>query len=274
MTFNRVTLTCLATLLVGKAALAAQGVVIVEKTTVNGVAETHQIQMTPQRMRADVTGPNGPTTVVFDGTTQVLYMINAERKTYSELTKAEAEQMGSQLSSAMAQMQEALKGMPPEQRAQMEAMMKGRGLSGLTAGAARTSYRKGGTQRVGRWTCDVYEVQSNDQRTGELCTVNPQALNLSAADFAVSRQMADFMRAMLPQVADTLFQVGGTDPAGFAGVPVRRVATVLGRETITEMTDATRQDIPDSLFVVPAGFTKEAFGGGLGRGLGRGRGRQ
>ena len=79
MTSIRVTLLCLALLLVGKVAMAAQGVLIVEKTTVNGVAETHQIQMTPQRMRADITGPNGPTTVVFDGTRQGLYLINTSR---------------------------------------------------------------------------------------------------------------------------------------------------------------------------------------------------
>ena len=263
-----VTVTCLAMLLVGHAAFAAQGVVIVEKTTVNGASETHQIQITPQKMRADVTGPNGPTTVVFDGAKQVLYMINTDRKTYSEMTKAEAEQMGAQLSGAMAQMQEALKGMPPEQRAQVEAMMKGRGIPGVGAPAAKTSYKKGGTQRVGKWTCDVYEIQANEQRTGELCTVNPQVLGFTPADLAVSRQLADFLRSILPQGAEAMFQVGGAD-VGFAGVPVKRVTTVLGRETISEMTDASRQDIPDSLFVVPAGFTKEAFGG-LGRGLGRG----
>jgi hypothetical protein len=37
------------------------------------------------------------------------------------------------------------------------------------------------------------------------------------------------------------------------------------------MTDLSRQDIPDSVFAMPAGFTREAFGG-LGRGAGRGRG--
>ena len=69
----KVTVTFLAALLVGHSAWAAQGLVIVEKTTVNGAAETHQIQITQQRMRTDVGGPNGPTTVVFDGTKQVLY---------------------------------------------------------------------------------------------------------------------------------------------------------------------------------------------------------
>ncbi len=86
----------------------------------------------------------------------------------------------------------------------------------------------------------------------------------------MTRQLAEFMRSILPQGAEAMFQVGGAD-AGFAGVPVKRVATVLGRETVSEMTDATRQDIPDSLFVVPAGYTKEAFGG-LGAARGRGRG--
>ena len=91
MTLARVTLSCMAATLIGHAAWAAQGVVIVEKTTVNGAPETHQIQITPQRMRADVAGPNGLTTIVFDATKQVLSLINTDRMTYSEMTKAEAD---------------------------------------------------------------------------------------------------------------------------------------------------------------------------------------
>jgi hypothetical protein len=258
-----------ATLLAASVAWAAQGLVITETTTINGAPQTSQIQMTAQRMRAQTVGPNGQTTVVFDGPKQVMYLINNDRKSYNEMTKADAEAMGNQLSGAMAQMQEALKGMPPEQRAQMEAMMKGRGLP-LGAAAAKPQYRKGGTQRVGKWTCDVYDVMVNNQKTGELCTVSPQALGFTAADFEVSRQMVAFLRSMLPQGAEAMFQMGGTEE-GFSGVPVRRVANVLGRETISEMTGVARQDIPDATFVVPAGFTREAFGGlGRGRGVGRG----
>ena len=266
----KVTLTFLAASLAGHSAFAAQGLVIVQKTTVNGAAETHQIQITQQRMRTDLQGPSGPTTVIFDGAKQVLIMINPARKSYSELTKAEADQMGAQLSGAMAQMQEALKSLPPEQRAQMEAMMKGRGLPAGLGAAARPQYKKGGTQKVGKWTCDVYEMSLNNQRTGELCTVSPQALGFTPADFEVSRRLAEFMRSILPQGADAMFQVGGAD-TGFSGVPVRSVSTVFGRETITEMTDVTRQEVADALFTVPAGFTKEAFGG-LGGFGGPGRG--
>ncbi len=266
----KVTVMFLAAGFAGHSAWAAQGLVIVQKTTVNGAVETHQIQIAQQRMRTDVAGPNGPTTVVFDGTKQVLYMINTPRKSYSELTKAEAEQMGQQLSGAMAQMQEALKNLPPEQRAQMEAMMKGRGLPAGVGAPVKPQYKKGGTQKVGKWTCDVYETSLNNQRTGEICTVSPQALGFTAADFEVSRQLAEFVRSILPGSADAIFQIGSND-AGFSGVPVRSVSTVLGRETITEITDVSRQEVADALFVVPAGFTKEAPLGGLGRG-GRGPG--
>jgi len=135
--------------------------------------------------------------------------------------------------------------------------------------AAKPQYKKGGTQKVGKWTCDVYEISLNNQRTGELCTVSPQALGFTAADFEVSRKLADFMRSILPQGADAMFQVGGAD-VGFSGVPVRSISTVFGRETITEMTDVSRQEVADALFTVPSGFTKEAFGGIGGLGGGRG----
>lgn len=256
----KATVTFLAALVVGHSAWAAPGLVIVQKITANGTPETHQIQITQQKMRTEVNGPTGPMTVVFDGAKQVLYMINTPRKSYNELTKADAEQMGAQLSGAMAQMQQMLASMPPEQRAQMEAMMKGRGMPPGLGAAAKPQYKKAGTQKVGKWTCDLYEMTVNNQKTGEVCTVSPQTLGFTAADFEVSRQLGEFVRSILPQGAEAIFQVGGND-VGFSGVPVRSVTNVFGRETITEVTDVSRQDVPDALFTVPAGFTKEAFGG-------------
>jgi hypothetical protein len=258
------------------AAWAAQGVVVVEKTTTNGTPRTSQVQMTSQRMRADVGTTGGQQqTVIFDGAKQVMYLVNVERKTYSTMTKADVDQMGAQLSGAMAQMQAAMAGMSPEQRAQMEAMMKGRGMPampGMGGPPARPEYTKGGTQRVGKWTCDVYEMTTAGQKTGELCTVSPQALGFTAADFEVSRQMANFLRGLIPQGADAVFQVGSQEQ-GFSGVPVRRVTTVAGQQIVSEVESVSRQDVPDSVFAVPEGFQQEAFGG-MGRGRGRGRGPQ
>jgi hypothetical protein len=255
-------------------ASAAQGVLVVETSTVNGSPRTTQVQIEPTRMRTEIANQNGATqVVVFDGNKQTLYMIDPAAKTYSEMTKADVDAAGARLGGAMAEMQKALESMPPAQRAQMEAMMKGR-LGGLpgAGGAAKTEYRRAGTSKVSKWTCDVYDAFQNDQKTGEVCTVSASALGFTASDFEVSRQLADFMRGLIPQGADQLFRSGRVAEQGYDGVPVRRVTTIAGREIVTELTSVARQTFPDSAFAVPDGFTKTEGGlGALGRGRGRGR---
>ncbi|OFV91574.1 MAG: hypothetical protein A3G76_07795 [Acidobacteria bacterium RIFCSPLOWO2_12_FULL_65_11] len=244
--------------------VAADGVLVSEKTTTAGRTETHQIQIERNRMRAEVTGPTGEVqAVIFDGAKQTMWILNLDKKTYSEITKADMDQVAGQMSAAMAQMQEMMRGMPPEQRAQMEAMMRGRGMPGMGAAPPQTEYRKAGTDRVGRWTCEKYDGYQNNQKTSEVCTIDPKELGFVAADFEVSRQMADFFSKLVPQGADNFFKVGGAEPQGFSGVPVRRLTSIGGRQIISEVTDAVRQTFPDSTFAVPAGFQKEAspFGG-------------
>jgi len=151
-------------------------------------------------------------------------------------------------------------------------MMKGR-LGGLPVGggaAAKTEYRRAGTSKVSKWTCDVYEGYQNNAKTGEVCTVSASALGFTATDFEVSGQLATFMRGLIPQGADQVFQTGRVQEQGYEGVPVRRVTTIAGREVVTELTSVARQTFPDSVFAIPDGFTKTQ-GGPLGRGRGRGR---
>jgi hypothetical protein len=141
----------------------------------------------------------------------------------------------------------------------------------MMAAAPKTEYRKTGTDKVGSWTCDTYEGSRNNQKVAELCTVAPAALGFAAADFEVAERMADFFSKLVPQGADNLFRPGKAETQGFSGVPVRRV-TLVPTQSTSEITQVTRQTFPDSLFVVPDGFTKEAMG--MGRGRGRGRGPQ
>ena len=105
-----------AIVLTAAAAGAADGILIKQKSTSGGGAvTTNQIQLEKTRMRAEVDMPNGrKQTMIFDGTAQVMRMIDDEAKTYSEMTKADIEGMSGQMSGAMAQMQEQMKTMPPK----------------------------------------------------------------------------------------------------------------------------------------------------------------
>jgi len=243
---------------------AAAGTLIVEKTTAaDGPARTHQIQIEKDWMRAEHDTPSGEKgAFAFDGVKQVIWIINYEKKTYSEMTKADVEGMSHQMTEAMGRMQEHMKSLPPDQRARMEEMLKGRGMPGSApAPAPRLTYRKVGTDVVGRWTCDKYEGYRDSQKVSELCTVDPKVLGFVEADFDVARKLAEFFKQLMPQNADNVFSVGKGEDQGFSGVPIRRVFFVGQRRTVTETTEVSRQSFPPSTFEVPSGFRKQPFGG-------------
>lgn len=239
---------------------AAAGVLIVEKTaTEDRPPETHQVQIDRDWMRVEHQMSGEKAAFIFDGTRDVVRMVNYDRKTYSEMTRADVERLGGQMSAAMAQMQEAMKKMSPEQRAMVESMMKGR-MPGADASAPRTVYKKVGTDTVGRWRCDRYEGFQNDQKTSEVCTVDPSVLGFVPADLEVTRKLAEFFKRMMPQNADSLFSLGKPEEEGFSGVPVRRVFSTAGRPFTTELVDVTRQTFTPSTWEVPAGFARKVYG--------------
>jgi hypothetical protein len=247
-------------------ASGADGVLIVTRVTTGTDTTTSQVQMDKNRMRAEVSGASGANQiVVFDGTKQVMVIIDTQKKTYNEITKADMDKLGAQLSDAMAQMQAQMASLPPAQRAQVEQMMKGR-MGGAGAPAAKTEYKKTGTDKVGRWTCDKYEGMQNGQKTKDICTVEPSALGLSATDFDVAKQMAEFFKKLLPAAGDQIISFGRPEEQGYSGVPVRSTSTVAGKQMTSEITEVTHQAFPDSVFAVPEGFKKVDFMGGRGRG--------
>jgi len=243
-------------------AQAADGLLIVTKVTSGtGAPHVNQTQIDSTRMRAESTGPTGGKQVVmFDGTKQVMTLIDPDKKTFTEITKSDVDAMAAQVAPMLAQAQEMMKNLPPEQRAKYEEMMKGRGMTVPGAAAPKTQYRKTGTDKVGNWTCDKYEGYNGEQKTSELCTVDPKTLGFTASDLAVAGQMAAFFKSFLPQMADAGFKVGTVADQGFSGVPVRQTFNIAGRQTVMEITDVSRHAFPDAVFQVPAGYQKTAFG--------------
>jgi len=237
---------------------ASAGVLIVEKTTTGGgPTQTHQVMIEKDSMRVEHDTPSGDKgTVLFDGTKQVIRLVNHDKKTYTEMTKADVDAMSQRMEGVMAQMQEHMKHMPPEQRARMEEMMKGR----MAAAPVKITYRKVGSDTVGAWTCDRYDGYQDGQKVAELCTVDPTVLGFVPEDFEVSKKLGEFFRRLMPQNADNVFRLGNAEDQGFSGVPVKRVFTVGQRQTVTELTRVTREPFPASTFAVPEGFQRQALG--------------
>ena len=257
--------------LFGVSTFAANGLVISMKTTNGGATATSQIQLDADHMRAEMAGRGGAqSAVVFDGTKQTMFIIDDNRKTYSEITKGDLDRLAAQMSQMQSQMQGAMANMPPEQRAQIEAMMRGRGgagMPGMPAPPAKPTFKKTGTDKVGKWTCDKYEGYEGDRKTTEVCTVDPKALGLAESDFAVSKEFAKFFSTLMPQRSSQIFSIGTLEDRGYVGVPVRSInygadGSVQGT---TELVDISHQNIPDSTFAPPSGYQKTDMGFGRGR---------
>jgi len=243
---------------------AANGLVVTMKTTTGASSVTSQIEMDANHMRAQMAGRGGDQNgFIFDGTKQAMYIIDDSKKTYSEITKEDLDRLAAQMQSAMASI-------PPEQRAQVEAMMRGRGgrgIPGMPTAAAKPTFKKTGTDKVGKWTCDKYEGYEGEKKTTEVCTVPTSALGLSDKDFAVSKDFAKFFSSLMPQRSSEIFSLGSLEDRGYPGVPVRtiRFGADGSAQTTVEVSDISHQNIPDSTFAPPSGYAKQDVGFGRGR---------
>ncbi len=240
---------------------AAEGVLVVQKTTIGARTRIHQVQIEKNRMRTETEAINGQKQViVFDGPKQVLTTIYPDRKVYSELTKAEADRMGGGRITLSPTVQEQMAKMPPEQRALMEKMLRGRGAASV-APPAKMEYRRAGSDKVGKWTCDKYEGFQNSVKKMDICTVDPKALGVSMAELDITRQMAAFFGKMAPQGSGSTFEAGTVETVGFAGVPVRTIGYGSKGEAVysSEISEVSRRNFPDSSYGVPEGFQKQAM---------------
>jgi hypothetical protein len=250
---------CFFTVLLTAAALQAQGIVMVEQETRNGKTSTNQIQIDKTHIRTETHAQAETMAFVFDERAQTARVINLDKKTYMELDRSLMQQQQQQLG----QLQEQLKNMPPEQRALLEQVMRGRG--GPTAGApapVKIEYKQTGSDRVGQWSCTKYEGYRAQQKVMEVCAVDPKEFGVTLADFDVAKHLAEFLSGFMPQAADQIVVAGDPAAQGFSGVPARRTVYVNGKvESVSEIKEVRREAIPASAFEVPAGFRRENPGG-------------
>jgi len=251
--------------------LALAGVVIQSETT-NPAHPRRDTKGTmwleKDRLRMDM----GEQAAIYRADKQVLWVLREKAGTYFEMTKEQMKHAGEQVSSAMAQAQEQLKDMPPEQRKMVEQMMAGKmGGQGAEGGGAqkeepRTLARTGKTETINSYPCVSYESTRGTRIEEEIWVTDWKQFDLKAADFKVLEDFSVFIKdAMGPltrQLSTALMQkyADAEGPGALPGVPIRTVMHRLGGESITELKKITREAIPASRFELPSGLKKESVG--------------
>lgn len=158
-----------------------------------------------------------------DGGRNRIVILDKAKNTYQEIDQQTMEQMAQQMSGAMAQMEAAMKNVPPEQRAMMEKMLKGK--MPQAAAPAKTVYTAKGSGSVNGFSCTKYEGDKGGQKVADVCAGVPAQLKLSASDMQIFEKMREFSSTLLSSLANSPIRVSvptGSLEAGYEGYPIER----------------------------------------------------
>ncbi len=201
----------------------------------------------------------GSMTVIFKE--EGFYVIDHAQKNYILMDKAMLDQIGTQISEAMKQMEAQLAAMPPEQRAMVEQMMEG-GLPGMGSGQGMGKGPVLDIQPVGegRWKsydCRKYEMLEDGVKIQEMCVTDYSEIDSSGALRKSFKEMGEFMSQLFDSmpfggqgVRNPLEMINEID-----GFPVHAKDFESGvAVTETTLESVAQRDIDASMFELPAGY--------------------
>lgn len=189
-----------------------------------------------------------------------IYAISHKDKSYVAMDRASMKRMAEQLNPALQMLQERMKTMSPEQRAQMEKML-GTRLPGV-AEAPPEIKRTSRNDKVNGYSCTYVEVREAGVLTDELCVVPASALKGSAELMSSAKKMSQLLNDMMASMdAPWLKQMAQKQVQNFealGGIPVVSRHFVDGKpQNETSLSNISSETLAASLFEIPAGYTKK-----------------
>lgn len=198
---------------------------------------------------------------------KLLYLDHRE-KSYIVMDEAMLDDVSAKINDAMAEMEKQLAGMPPEQRAMVEQMMKGdmQGMMGkqdVPSPAPRVESLGSGEWKS--YECERYAVFEGDKKTQEVCAADLDDIDGADEVMDAFRSMAAYITKMsesLPMMADDGLNPGELMDQ-FNGFPVHTVDYVNGKVVgESSLESVTEKKLDPGLFTAPDDYRRQdPFGG-------------
>jgi hypothetical protein len=255
---NRILLISSAAILIGLAAVARPAradVFMKQKVHTGAMKVMGQSQPEKDTIRVTWLGPNkvrmdqdGGTSTVFLADKKVLYLIDHNKKQYSEMPLDFEKMMG--------QAAEAQAGEDPDRAKAMEKMpaaMKNM-MKGMMEGMSATVTDTGETKTIGSWTCRKYLVEMNMGMMGKVKSESWATEDLKV-DTSLYFTSANAMMASQPgfeKIAQEMRKIKGVV------VSTASAMTVMGSDvtSTTELLECADKAAPAGTYELPAGYTK------------------
>ena len=237
--------------------VGAAGEPMTMTTSIEG--ENLKIEVPPQNGQ-------GRTDMIFRGDRREMIMVNHGARRYVVMDEATIKQMTAQLSSAMSQMQEMLKNVPPEQRAAMEEMMRGRGMAMPSQQAPSELRRTSESGTQSGYAAVKYQIVRDGTVERDLWVTEWANIEGSAEARPAFERMASFMQELMAGLTEIVGDMGQDSFRHMSEMNGFPVLTVEydddGQpEMETRLLSASEQTLPATAFEPPSGYTRQSIGG-------------
>ena len=141
--------------------------------------------------------------MIFRGDRREMVVVDHDSKSYHVMDEATMRQLSGQISSAMSQMEEALKNVPADQRAMVEQMMKQRMPTQAPPPRSRGELKNTGerAEKAG-YPCVKYELLVGGRITRELWVTDWDNIEGGEDMIGAFEDMADFFRELMDSMPD------------------------------------------------------------------------
>lgn len=205
------------------------------------------------------TQPNQSVMIFKDDT---IYAISHKDKSYVAMDRASMKRMADQINPGLKMLQEQMKNMTPEQRAQMEKMLGGR-LPGTDGAEPQQEIKRTSrNDKINGYSCTYVEVREAGQLTDEMCVAPSSALKGSGELMTAAKKMTALMQDMMASMdAPWLQQMARKQLQNFealGGIPVLSRHYSDGKpQNEATLSKISSQSVAAALFEIPAGYTRK-----------------
>lgn len=205
--------------------------------------------------------------MIYRGDRDIMIMVDHNDKSYVVMDKQTMEKLSGKLNNAMAQMEEAMKNVPPEQREMMKKMMKDKmpGMSGKNH--TEPVLKKSGSGTVNGYSCTKYDIYKGNELIRKHCITSWNNIKGGQEISTVMLEMSQFMDEMTRTFADAAGPFGSSlefemnvfnKLKEMNGFPVKSVELDNGKQESESVFKSSQITTVDSaVFDPPSGYNRQ-----------------
>jgi hypothetical protein len=256
-----ITSTLLATLFLLSAPLFA-GVTVVTISKSNGCDDHTSdgkttMYLRPDIMRIDVEDKDRKTGIIFQKSSEKMWVIDYEDKSYHTISKEEFAAYKKQFEEVHKMMEEQLKNLPEDQREHVKKMMAQRSVV-MQEKPEVTYVKTGEKEQVKNWSTEKYNYKEDDKLVAHYWVVDEAALDVDQKDVQIVHDFSAFISENFDMFSFGASTATFSPNQTFEGFPVKTVRLEKGKPCVVSTVESiTTGSLENSLFEIPKGYSKK-----------------